>query len=274
MADKLPGISVVIPAYQAQQTICRAIASALRQDYPTLELIVVDDGSTDATARLAGEYAAGDGRVRVLRNPKNQGVAYSRNRGIQNARYPLIAFLDSDDEWMPEKLRLQAQALLAHPECALCFTAACYSDAAGRRSGYIHHVPQRVSQRELLRQNVIVCSSVLARRADLLARPMASNPRIHEDYDLWLSLLERYPQALGLDLPLVVYQVSPTSRSGRKLRSARMHWNTYRHRGLPLWDSCRYFCSYALRNGKKYWGIHEKMEQPATPAAVSKRIGP
>ena len=139
------GVSVVIPAYNAAQTLAETLESALAQTYRAIEVLVIDDGSTDETAAIVERYAAQDGRVRLLRNAENAGVSCARNRGVRAAVYPWIAFLDSDDRWRPEKLERQLTAVQRHPACALCFTSTAYTDEAGRRLSYILQSPPRVT---------------------------------------------------------------------------------------------------------------------------------
>jgi glycosyltransferase involved in cell wall biosynthesis len=111
-------VSVVIPTFNRASMISRAIDSVLAALVPGDEVIVVDDGSTDDTARVLASY--GD-RIRVLRIP-NGGVGHARNRGIAAARHSLIAFQDSDDEWMPDRLTLGRQLLAARPDVVFCFS--------------------------------------------------------------------------------------------------------------------------------------------------------
>ncbi|MCD8142037.1 MAG: glycosyltransferase family 2 protein [Clostridiales bacterium] len=261
------GVSVVMPAYNAASTIARAIESVLVQTYPTLELIIVNDCSSDGTGLVIEGYAHQDSRIQVFCNKEKQGVSASRNRGVREARYAWIAFLDSDDYWLPDKLEAQMQMIAADGACGLCFTASSFINAAGRRSAYILHAPRRVTYSQLLSQNVISCSSVLVRRSDLLAEPMVCSPMIHEDYASWLALLKKYPYASGVDRPLLVYQVSTGSRSGNKLRAARMQWNTYQRCGLPRLASCAHFLTYLLRSVRKYCAIWRQM-QPQPEAAL------
>ena len=106
-------ISVIIPAYNAGDFLSTAVQSVLNQSHRNLELLIIDDASTDATGQLAQVFAAQDARVRYHRNPSNTGVARSRNLGVSLARFDWIAFLDSDDRWRPDKLALQAAYLRA-----------------------------------------------------------------------------------------------------------------------------------------------------------------
>ena len=103
-ADTAPLVSVILPAYNAAAHLRRAVDSALGQTMSDLEIVIVDDASTDATLEIAGRIAARDPRVRVLHNERNSGPSVSRNRAIAAARGEWIAILDADDSWLPERL--------------------------------------------------------------------------------------------------------------------------------------------------------------------------
>jgi glycosyltransferase involved in cell wall biosynthesis len=115
-------VSVIIPVFNGKRFLADAIHSALSQDYRPIEVIIVDDGSSDGSTRLAAAYED----VRVIAQT-HAGVAAARNRGIQAARGAFVAFLDQDDVWAPQKLRLQVAALLDHPEAgyAQCGVEVC-----------------------------------------------------------------------------------------------------------------------------------------------------
>ncbi|HZB89950.1 MAG TPA: glycosyltransferase family 2 protein, partial [Stellaceae bacterium] len=120
MWPAVPLVSVVIPAYNRAAFLRRAIDSVLRQSFGDFEIIVVDDGSTDGTDAAVAEHA--DRRLRLLRHETNRGAAAARNTGIRAASGRLIAFLDSDDEWLPEKLARQVAAMQAAPTDVLLTT--------------------------------------------------------------------------------------------------------------------------------------------------------
>ena len=107
-----PLVSVIVPAYNAARFLPHAVESIRRQDYLPLEIVIVDDGSTDDTAEVARDLGSD---IRYVYQP-NAGPAAARNRGLEQARRELIAFLDADDEWPPDKLRIQVGRLLAEPE--------------------------------------------------------------------------------------------------------------------------------------------------------------
>ena len=115
-----PLISVIIPAFNAEATILAALASVRAQTYPSLEILVVDDCGTDTTVEQVGRVVADEPRLRLIRHDRNQGPAAARNTGLAVAAGRYSAFLDADDEWLPEKLERQVAALLAAPRAVLC----------------------------------------------------------------------------------------------------------------------------------------------------------
>ena len=117
MNNNITIISVVIPLYNKERYIARAIQSALGQTYGDFELIVVDDGSTDGSVDIVSQFA--DTRLRLI-NQANAGVGAARNRGIKDAKYELITFLDADDEWMPDFLETVLELREEFPEASLC----------------------------------------------------------------------------------------------------------------------------------------------------------
>lgn len=200
-----PEVSVVIPAYNAAGTLPQTLASLTAQTFANFEAIVVDDGSSDDTAAQA--RACADPRVRVLSGP-NTGVAGARNRGIEAADAELIAFLDADDLWEPDKLALQVEALRTRPDAGICVTSAIRIDRDARPRGpALFRDPDDVTEALLLDSMVVGCvSSGLMRRA-LLERLGGFDPRFSQcaDWDLWLraSLATRF---VVLSQPLVRYR--------------------------------------------------------------------
>ena len=112
-------VSVIIPTYNSENSICEAIESVLNQSYDNFEIILVDDGSTDNTVNIVTKKF--DDQIRIIRK-ENNGVSSARNLGIQHARGEFIAYLDSDDVWFPMKLQLQLEAFNVFSECSVCFT--------------------------------------------------------------------------------------------------------------------------------------------------------
>jgi len=115
-------VSVIIPAYQSSKTIERAIISVQRQDYKNLEIIIVDNGSTDNIQEIANSFASKDNRIKMIRLEENKRPAGGRNAGVKEARGDYIAFLDSDDEWLPQKIDYQVPLLQNQPDIGLVMT--------------------------------------------------------------------------------------------------------------------------------------------------------
>jgi glycosyltransferase involved in cell wall biosynthesis len=205
-------VSVVIPAYNAADTLPETLESLIAQSFDDFEAIVVDDGSSDDTAEVAA--ASGDPRVRVL-SVRNGGVARARNHGIAATNGTYVAFLDADDLWHPEKLELQVQALRADPAAGFCVTGATRIDAQSRELGGMPlRRPDDVCAALLLQSMVVGClSSGLARR-DALAQAGDFDPQFSQsaDWDLWLRLAVS-TRFLILDEVLVRYRTSPGNMS-------------------------------------------------------------
>lgn len=182
--DLESSVSVIIPAYNAASYIHRALESALQQTHPPLEILVIDDGSADDTAEVVSAYPP---PVRLLRQP-NSGPAAARNRGAKEARGAWLAFLDSDDTWMPRKLERQLAAandsgvgIVANPTVT---TEHLFADAQGNRPP-----SSEIDFEALWRQNCLVTSSVLIRKAAFeKAGGFDTDLFCAEDYNLWLKI--------------------------------------------------------------------------------------
>ncbi|MBR9823323.1 glycosyltransferase family 2 protein [Salipiger thiooxidans] len=217
-----PQVSVILPAYNAEAFLSRAMESVRNQSFPDWELLVVDDGSRDGTAALAEAAAASDPRIRAVISPRNAGAAAARNRGLAEARGRYIAYLDADDEWLPEKLSEQ----LAHLQATGASFGYCgfWRIIRGQRRRI--HVPAQVTRAELLYGNVIGCFTAIYDSSVLGKVAMPDFPLSH-DYALWLDLLERGP-AVGIDRPLAIYHRQERSLSSNPWRSARGTWEVFR----------------------------------------------
>lgn len=207
VSARLPRVSVVVPVYNRAAYIEASIRSVLAQNFVAFEVIVVDDGSTDDSfARASG---IGDSRVVCHRQTNSGGPAAPRNVGISLARGEYVAFLDSDDLWLPDKLERQVQSLDARPDAGMAFNLATYFDdtgALGLRAPKVAHVPEALFASLLLDGNFLPTSSVIVRR-DVLARTggfdEAARFRAVEDFDLWLRIAHAQPV---LFLPHVLSQ--------------------------------------------------------------------
>lgn len=242
-------VSVIIPAYNCTSYIGLALDSALVQDVP-MEIIVINDCSKDDLDSFMVRYAHYP-QIRYLKNEKNMGVAETRNRGVRLARGEYIAFLDADDYWEKDKLKKQLKRI-QEKGTVLCSTARELMKPDGSLTGYIIPVKEEFTFRDLRMQNQINCSSVLMKTEVAREFPMHHDDS-HEDYLMWLEVLEKYGKGCAINEPLLKYRIMDTGKSGNKLHSARMTFLTYRYMGFSYFRSLIYFMSYALHGIRKYF---------------------
>ncbi|WP_369411346.1 glycosyltransferase family 2 protein [Phycobacter azelaicus] len=236
-------VSVIMPVFNAEKTLTRAVASVQAQDYPDWELVLIEDGSSDGSADLCADLAAADPRIRVLRQSRNSGAAAARNAGLAQARGRYIAFLDADDEWLPEKLTSQLSFMEASG-ASFSYTGFWRQRGAQRRQV---RVPAAVDRAQLLKGNVIGCLTALYDRAHFGTVEMP-DLRMRQDFALWLKLLEQGGRAHGLDRPLAIHHVQPDSLSAPKGRAIRATWQMYRtHLGFSPARAGWYLSNHLLR---------------------------
>ena len=186
-----PPVTVLIPAYNAARTIERALASVWRQDYPEMQVIVIDDGSSDDTVARV-EKMRGRG-LRLIRLTQNRGVSAATNAGIGEAKGDYIAFLDADDEWLNDKLSKQLPIIESHPEMSFISCGVQFVDPQGRvlRSCGIDLPPHSAREfwRALLVRTYIAKPAVVARRIKLLeVGGFDETLAVGEDQDMWIKL--------------------------------------------------------------------------------------
>lgn len=200
-----PLVSVIMATYNGEGYLAEAIESALHQTYANLELIIVDDCSSDASVRVVERYLP-DGRVSFVRNAHNVGVAASRNRALTLAKGELITFLDQDDVWLPHKLEIQVKALQAHPEVGLLHAEYARIDPQGVLLSAYQKLPTErfdnpaaaIDVRDVFAEifisnNIQPLTSMIPRKViDAVGFFEADLPGV-DDYELWLRIALRYP---------------------------------------------------------------------------------
>jgi len=189
-----PLVSVIIPTYNRAFTVKRAVDSVLKQDYQHFEILVVDDGSTDATPSLF--QGAVDGRLQFIRLERNVGGAQARNAGLQRARGEFIAFLDSDDEWFPTKLSKQLRKFNELPdEYGLVYCGSLVVDGTGKQGGeYIRNAAGFFLE-DMLVQNVIGTTSSVMVRKRFLDHLGGFDPLMKscQDWEMYIRLMKICP---------------------------------------------------------------------------------
>lgn len=217
-----PTVSVILPVHNRQDLVSRAIDSVLAQTMENLELLIIDDASTDGTPEVIGGYAS-DPRVRVCRNQTNLGAAGARNRGIEAARGTYIAFQDSDDRWFPEKLALQVAALEKQQEARACFCGALYYSAE-----HCYYIPDigisdglDIAAGDLSR--VVLSGNPITPQTLLLERsvfdetgPFDAGLSVNEDWELAIRMAQKVRFAFLPDPLVVIYRTADSVSSDRK----------------------------------------------------------
>lgn len=251
----IPIVSVIMPAYNGSSFISDSITSVLSQTFKNIELIIIDDGSSDETVEIIDKFKEIDNRVKLLQNDENQGVSYSRNRGIEISKGEWIAFIDCDDIWEKEKLELQ---LNYHEvkSADFIFTSVKYIDENGKYLKGTFNVPMIVNYKKLKMQNYISCSSVLIKKS-LLENIRMGKDDIHEDYAFWLRILKKGTTAFGMPDKLLKYRLHPNSKSGKKLKTFKMTYGVFRYIGYSPLVSFYYTLNHIIRSVFKYLKIHQ-----------------
>jgi glycosyltransferase involved in cell wall biosynthesis len=188
VTDELPLVSVVTPCLNMGEFLRETIESVLAQDYPRIEYIVMDGGSTDRTLTILREY---DGRLQFWSEP-DSGAADAVNRGFRRAHGSILAFLNADDTYLPEAVSTAVDRLLGHPEAAVVYGDGYWVDREGRSLG---PYPTRPFDAGLLRRECFVCQPASFIRRSAFEAAGMLDPALHYtfDYDLWIRIARLYP---------------------------------------------------------------------------------
>ena len=254
--NSAPLVSVIVPCYNSADHIYETLESILSQTFDNLEVIVVDDCSTDDSVAVAKQVQASDPRVRLYVQPSNGGVAKARNLALSKARGRYIAYLDSDDVWMPEKLDRQLTFMRKNGYGA-CFTSYLNVSEDGTMHNVVH-IPCELDYKHLLK-NTVTCSHTVMFDTLIVARSLLVMPDLRrgQDFATWLQVAKAGNVFYGLDETLAMYRKSPGSLSSNKLTAAKRTWNVYRNVEqlnvfYSAWCLCWHFAyAIAKRMGRK-----------------------
>ena len=207
---KSPRISVVMPAYNSEKYIAEAIESILNQTFTDFEFIILNDGSTDNTAKIIKEYAKKDKRIKLIDNKKNQGLVSILNQGLDLARGEYIARMDSDDISLPTRFEKQIKYMDTHPECGVLgtwFQCFCNSDAKVRH-------PERIKILNILHDQHVGHPTVMLRKSvmDKYGFYYDTNYKYAQDFELW-SRMVYFTEIHNLPEILLHYRMADLSIS-------------------------------------------------------------
>ena len=242
-------VSIITPSYNSSLYIKETYESILAQTHSEWEWLITDDGSTDDSWALIQSFAATDPRIKAVQNKTNSGAAVSRNNSLARVKGDFIAFLDSDDLWLPEKLSLHLAFMQTHG-VDLSFTSYTQIDEQGNDLMQIIDAKKQgsFSYEDMLKKRATMgCCTVIVRKSAFndISMPLI---RAGQDYALWLKLLKTGKPAIIFNMPLSQYRIVSNSLSRNKYKKALKIWQVYREiEQLNLIKASYVFSHYAVR---------------------------
>lgn len=243
-------VSIITPSYNSSKFIQECVNSVIAQTYKNWEMLIVDDCSKDDSREIIRFFSDRDKRIQYFFLNKNVGAAEARNVAIRNAKGRYIAFLDSDDIWLPQKLEKQIAFMSKN---SLAFTCTTYQPISenGKKTFRIIKVPKEINYNFYLKNTVIGCLTVII---DIEITGTFEMPNIRSSHDmaLWLLIMKRGFSAYGLDENLARYRISSSSNTSNKIKASKDVWKVYREvEGLNLLFSLWVFLNYVFNAIKK-----------------------
>ena len=219
-------VSVIVPAYNCEKFIGETIDSVLAQTYKNWEMIIVDDCSSDHTRDIVLNSAKQDSRIKYYFLQHNSGAAVARNTAMEHAEGEYMAFLDSDDIWVPDKLEKQLSFM---KENDVAFSSTSYEliDEDSKLLGKVRFARPLTNYKRMLYSNVLGNSTVMY-SVRKLGKFKIPDIRKRNDYVLWLAILKKEKYAVGMPDVLMQYRVRKHSLSSNKFGLVKYHWYIYR----------------------------------------------
>lgn len=219
-------VSIITPVFNSAGYIEKTVQSVIDQSYTDWELILVDDCSTDNTLEILEQLVKKDKRINYLRLKNNGGAGIARNTGIKRAKGKYIAFLDSDDYWHVDKLKIQVEAM-EKKNLNFTFTD-YYIKYENKNEELIFNSPlKKVYYKDIIKFNYIACSTVMFNQ-EALGKSYMPNIRNRQDWGLWINLVQKNKRAVNINKYLMYYTVRKDSISSNKFKMIKYHWYIYK----------------------------------------------
>lgn len=242
-------VSVIMPSYNSKKFIERSIDSVISQTYPCWELLIVDDCSPDGSADYIKSIIKDD-RIKLFSLEKNIGAACARNIAMNNSNGRYIAFLDSDDVWVSNKLEVQLE-FMEKRKSAFSFSGYSVINENDEVCSSDIQVPETITYDEYLKNTIIGCLTVILDRKQV-GRVQMPDLRSSHDMALWLDLLKKGFVADGCPSILARYRVLQSSNTSNKFKAAKDVWAVYRnYLKIGFFKSCYSFAFYVFNAVKK-----------------------
>ena len=243
-------VTIIMPSYKSEKFIIESVESVLAQTYSNWELIIVDDCSPDDSNKVITKYVDSDYRIKLIKLQKNSGPAIARNMAIETANGRYIAFLDSDDVWLPNKLEKQIKFMQDND---LAFTYSSYKLVGEDNEDFgLFITKDKISYFDMLKTCSVGCLTAIYDTEKIGKQYM---PLIlkRQDYGLWLKILKLIGETRGILEPLATYRIRKNSVSSNKVKAAKYQWKIYREiEKLSCLKSLYYFAFYAYNGIIKY----------------------
>lgn len=228
-------VSIIMPAYNCESYIGTTLDSVINQTYQNWEVIVIDDCSTDNTAKIVEEYMKKDNRIRYHKLEKNSGAAVARNKAVDLATGKYIAFLDSDDVWFPEKLTKQIGYM---KENDYGFTCTSYTKIGEQGEDLNRTIVAKPKSDYNSILKTCPGNSTVIYNAQKLGKFKIPDIKKRNDYVMWLQVIKKEKYLYGLEEPLGSHRIRTGGISRNKISLVRYHWKVYREiEKLPLFKS-------------------------------------
>lgn len=237
-------VSVIVPVYNSSMYLKECIDSIINQTYKNLEIIIVDDKSTDNSVEIIKNYK--DKRIKLIELDVNSGVAIARNKGVEVATGNYICYIDSDDYWKREKIEKQIK-FIKNKE----FIYSAYSYLKNNKF-HKAKVPRKITYKEALKNTTIFTSTVMFNMNYLKKEDIyMPNIRKGQDTATWWQILKKGITAYGIDEDLVVYRVGEKTLSSNKIKALKRTWDIYKREDLSFIKRLYYFNCYVYNAIKR-----------------------
>ncbi|HIF9528296.1 glycosyltransferase family 2 protein [Photobacterium damselae] len=247
-------ISIILPVYNSKSFIDDTINSVINQTYIFWELILVDDRSTDGTFDYIKDKYSNNDKIRIYQNDKNSGAGFTRNKGISEAKYSYIAFIDADDIWLPDKLSIQIEYMKKN-NYPIVHTSYSFIDSENKKISGSVIASKKVTLDSYMKNTEIGMSTSLINR-DVVGDFKLDLIRTRQDTKLWLNLLGKGFNSYGIEEKLVKYRIRNGQISANKFKVAYMTFKVFMSvTSIPLYRKLYNYSFYAFNGVVKRFRI-------------------
>ena len=243
--ESQPLVSVIMPCYNTERYIAQSIESILSQTYKNWELIITDGPSSDNTPSIIRRYCEQDKRIYLIIPNQHQGIAEARHTSIQNSHGRFLAFLDSDDIWVNDKLEKQVAFMLQN---GFAFTYGNYEIIGmdGKPIGKVIRNGGIVDYHKYLKNTILGCGSVMVDK-ERIGEILQPSDSVNDDMGLWCSILRNGIKAYPINDVLYYYRIRDNGASSHRFKMMKSVWNVYRQQEkMTIYDAFCCFASYAF----------------------------